>query len=61
MSAQQLNQILVCFNVLLFSLYFIGQSGENIKSLAKVKIDNITCSPLIHKDSHLIVEIYQVG
>lgn len=31
-------------------------SGENVESLAKVKVNNIHCSPFIYRAGHLIVE-----
>lgn len=34
---------------------------DNVKSLAKVQINNIHCSPLIHQACHFTIEGYHVG
>ena len=35
--------------------------GDTVESLAKVKVNDIHCSPLVHKTSHLNTEASQVG
>lgn len=35
--------------------------GDSIKSLTKVKENNIHCSPFVHQTSHLLVEDNEVS